>query len=84
MNTFTPYVNMYYQFWMVPNATGNEAQYYNTIIMYPQFVQPQPSIPTDIVPEVESTANLPEIKPKTEEITESKPTKTGPQEKVEP
>lgn len=66
MNAFPPFYNTYYQIWVVPSTARNEAQYYTTITVYPQFVQLQPTNPTDIVPEVESTVNLPEIKPKTE------------------
>ena len=56
---------MYYQIWMVPNMAGNGTQFFAPIAVYPQFVQPQPANPAIHVPEPDSTANLPEIKPKT-------------------
>lgn len=77
-------MNTYCQFWVVPSTTGNEAQFYTAIAMYPQFVQSVPENPPENVAEVETTAILPEIKPRTEEITESKPSKSETQEKVEP
>lgn len=68
MNNFNPYLNMFCQIWVVPNMVGNGAQFYAPIAMYPQFAQPQLPNPIGNLPEVNSTANLPEIKPKTEEI----------------
>lgn len=67
MSNFNPFLNMYCQFWMVPNMFGTGTPYFAPVAMYPQFVQPQTVIPSVNASQDASTAKLAETPPKPEE-----------------